>query len=119
MLRNVVKKNDSGPYHPSLDQDMYHEKIAVTIIKHNYSSLFAENDINREIHILLNPNVKPISRNIAKSNVLKIYKREKENLRCALELVPGRICLTSDLWKSSTLDKYMVLIAQYIDANWE
>ena len=72
------KKNDSGPYHPPLDQDMYREKIAMTIIKHNYSSSFAENDINREIHILLNPNVKPISRNTAELDVLKIYKREKE-----------------------------------------
>ena len=52
----------------------------MTIIKHNYSSSFAENDINREIHILLNPNVKPISRNTAELDVLKIYKREKEIL---------------------------------------
>ena len=95
------------------------KKITMAIIRHNYLFSFVEHKINREIHILLNPDVKPICRNIAKSNVLKIYKREKENLRCALELVPGRICLTSDLWKSSILDKYMVLIAQYIDANWE
>ena len=75
------QENDSGPYHPPLDQDMYHEKIAMAIIRHNYSFSFAEHKINREIHILLNPNVKPISGNIAKSNVLKIYKREKENLK--------------------------------------
>ena len=90
MLRNVIKKNDSGPYHPPLDQDMYREKIAMKIIKHNYSSSFAENDTNREIHILLNPNVKPISRNTVELDVLKIYKREKENLSRALELVPGQ-----------------------------
>ena len=90
---------------------MYREKIAMAIIKHNYSFLFTKHEINREIHILLNPDVKPISQNTAKSNVLKIYKRKKENLRHALELVPSRICLTSDLWKSSTVNEYMVLIA--------
>ena len=105
------QENDSGPYHPPLDQDMYREKIAMAIIKHNYSFSFAKHEINREIRILLNPDVKPISQNTAKSNVLKIYKRKKENLRHALELVPSRICLTSDLWKSSTVNEYMVLIA--------
>jgi len=90
---------------------MNREKIAMAIIKHNYSFSFAKHEINREIHILLNPDVKPISKNTAKSNVLKIYKRKNENLRRALELVPSRICLTSDLWKSSTTNEYMVITA--------
>ena len=91
----------------------------MAIIRHNYSFSFVEHKINREIHILLNPDVKPICRNTTKSDILKIYKRERENLKCALELVPGKIFLTLDLWKSSTMDEYMVLTAHYIDANWE
>ncbi|XP_030970702.1 zinc finger BED domain-containing protein RICESLEEPER 2-like [Quercus lobata] len=122
-LRRHAKKchqeNDSVPCRPPLDQDMYCEKIAMAIIRHNYSISFAEHEVNRELHIFLNPDVKPICRNTAKSDVLKIYKRERENLKRALELVPGKICLTSDLWKSSTTDEYMVLTAHYIDANWE
>ena len=75
---------------------MYREKIAMAIIRHNYSFSSTKHEINEEIHILLNPNVKLISRNTAKSYVLKIYKRERENLKRALESVPGKICLTSD-----------------------
>ena len=98
---------------------MYREKITMAIIRHNYSFSFAEHEVNRKLHIFLNPDVKPICRNTAKSDVLKIYKRERENLKRALESVPGKICLTSDLWKSSTTDEYMVLTAHYIDTNWE
>ncbi|KAK4568458.1 hypothetical protein RGQ29_004027 [Quercus rubra] len=113
------QENDSVSYHPPLDQDMYREKIVMAIIRHNYSFSFTEHEVNRELHIFLNPDVKPICRNTTKSDVLKIYKREIENLKRALELVPGKIYLTSDLWKSSTIDEYMVLTAHYIDANWE
>ncbi|KAL4632156.1 hypothetical protein ACB092_04G031900 [Castanea dentata] len=101
------QENDSVPYLPSLDQDMYREKIAMAIIRHNYLFSFAEHEVNRELHIFLNPNVKPICRNTTKSDVMKIYKRERENLKRALEL------------KSSTMDEYMVLITHCIDANWE
>ena len=85
------QENDSVSYRPPLNQDMYREKIAMAIIRHNYSFSFAEHDVNRELHIFLNPDVKPICRNTAKSDVLKIYKRERENLKRALELVPGKI----------------------------
>ncbi|KAK9983920.1 hypothetical protein SO802_033445 [Lithocarpus litseifolius] len=91
----------------------------MAIIRHNYSFSFTEHEVNREINIFLNPDVKPTCRNTAKSDVLKIYKRERENLKRALKLVPVKICLTSYLWKSSTTDEYMVLIAHYIDVNWK
>ncbi|KAL0008586.1 hypothetical protein SO802_010088 [Lithocarpus litseifolius] len=80
--RRCHQENDSGRYPPPLDQDMYREKIAMAIIKHNYSFSFAKHEINREIHILLNPDVKPISKNTAKSNVLKINKRKKKSQMC-------------------------------------
>ena len=62
------------------------------IIRHNYSFSFVEHEVNREIHNSLNLDVKSICRNTAKLDVLKIYKRERENLICALELVLGKIC---------------------------
>ena len=52
------------------------------IIRHNYSFSFAEHEVNRELHIFLNPDVKPICRNTAKSDVLKIYKRERKSQMC-------------------------------------
>ena len=85
-LRHHAKKchqeNDSVPYRPPLDQDMYREKIAMAIIKHNNSFSFAEHEVNRELHIFLNHDVKPICRNTTKSDVLKIYKRERKSQTC-------------------------------------
>ena len=73
---------------------------------------------NRYLHYFLNPQVKSISRNTAKSDVLMVYEKEKEILKFVLESIPSRICLTSDLWSFVTTDGYLALTAHYIDNDW-
>ena len=101
-----------------LDQATYREMVALAIIRHNYPFSFAEHENNRLLHCYLNPDVKTICRNIAKSDVIKIYRREKENLKHDLKSITGRFCLTSDLWFSPNTDEYMVLTAHYVDEHW-
>ncbi|KAF7146729.1 hypothetical protein RHSIM_Rhsim04G0248700 [Rhododendron simsii] len=98
--------------------EIYRELLAKAIVDHNYSFSFVEHASNRRLHAYLNRDVKFISRNTAKSIVGKMYQREKESLKHALELIPSKICLTSDLWSSITSDEYMVLTAHYVDENW-
>mgnify|MGYP004708979487 CR=1 FL=1 len=101
-----------------LDQHMYREKIAVAIIKHNYPFEFVEHEGIQDLHNFLCEEAKPVSRNTIKADVVRMYLREKETLKHALENVKSRICLTFDLWSSSTTDGYLALTAHYIDENW-
>lgn len=48
----------------------------------------------------LNPDVKFVSRNMTRSDVIKFFAREKEKLKCFLESFPGRVAFTSDCWTS-------------------
>jgi hypothetical protein len=125
LLRHVkkcskrVNNDDETVYHHRpLDQEMYNEMIALAIIRHNYPFLFAKHENNRFIYVFLNPDVKPVSRKIAKQDVLRIYKRENESLKFALESISRRFCLTSNLWSSSTTNQYMVVTAHFVDENW-
>ncbi|KAA8534088.1 hypothetical protein F0562_031719 [Nyssa sinensis] len=72
----------------------------------------------RNLHSFLNPTVKPITRNTAKYDVLKLYKRERDKLKHVIESIPSRICLTSDLWSSIATDGYLALTAHSVDENW-
>ncbi|KAJ0477257.1 putative transcription factor/ chromatin remodeling BED-type(Zn) family [Helianthus annuus] len=101
-----------------LDQVMYREKLAYSIIKHNYPFSYVEHEATRDLLEFLNADVTPITRNTAEADVLKIYDREKTNLKEKLQKVTSRICLTTDLWSSITSDRYMALTAHYIDDNW-
>ena len=101
-----------------LDQAMNKEMVALAIISHNYPFSFAEHENNRLLHCYLNLDVKTIFRNTAKSDVIKIYMREKENLKHDLKSITGRFCLSLDLWSSPNTDEYMVLTAHYVDEHW-
>ncbi|KAM0070844.1 putative transcription factor/ chromatin remodeling BED-type(Zn) family [Helianthus debilis subsp. tardiflorus] len=68
-----------------LDQAMYREKLAYSIIKHNYPFSYVEHEATRDLFKFLNPGVTPITRNTAEADVLKIYDREKTNLKEKLQ----------------------------------
>ncbi|XP_031280216.1 zinc finger BED domain-containing protein RICESLEEPER 2-like [Pistacia vera] len=102
-----------------ISQEIYHEKMTIGSIKHNYPYLIMKHEGIRDVHIYLNHEVKPYTRNTAKADCLKIYYREKEKIKLALERVSGTICLTSDIWSSCTTDGHISLTAHYVDENWE
>ena len=77
-----------------LDQATYREMVALAIIRHNYPFSFAKHENNRLLHCYLNPDVKTICRNTTKLDVIKIYRREKENLKHDLKSITGRFCFS-------------------------
>ena len=77
-----------------LDQAMNREMVALAIISHNYPFSFAKHENNRLLHCYLNLDVKTIFRNTAKSDVIKIYMREMENLKHDLKSITGRFCFS-------------------------
>ena len=124
MLRHISSHNKgetdeciSQRYRP-LDQDKYREMMSMAVIKHNYPFSFVEHEGIVDLHRFLNPDVKPITRNTVKSDILKLYQSEMEKLKKELESAPSKICLTSDLWSSLATDGYLALTAYYVDANW-
>ncbi|XP_057981190.1 zinc finger BED domain-containing protein RICESLEEPER 3-like [Malania oleifera] len=101
-----------------IEQDVYREKMAIAVIKHCYPFSWVEHEGNRDVHKYLNPDVKPIARNTAKADVLKIHKREKEKLKLTLQSAFGRVCLTSDCWSSPTTEGYLCITVHFVDENW-
>lgn len=86
----------------------------MSILKHNYPFSFVEHQGNKDIHLYLNPTVRTISRNTVKSDILKMYDREKEYLKNELSVISSRVCLTSDMWTSLASIGYMCLTAHYV-----
>ena len=100
-----------------ITQEEFREMLAEAIIKHNLPFSFVEYEGIRKIFSYLNSDVKHISRNTSKADILKLYKKEKDDVKNKLKSIPGRICLTSDLWTSITNEGYICLTAHYVDEN--
>ena len=73
----------------------------------------------RKVFSYLNSDVKHVSKNTSKTDVLKLYKKEKDDVKNKLKSIPSKICLTLDLWTSVTSEGYICLTTHYVDENWE
>ncbi|XP_010435359.1 PREDICTED: zinc finger BED domain-containing protein DAYSLEEPER-like [Camelina sativa] len=100
-----------------LDMMVFREMIGLAIIEHDLPYSFVEYKRIREAFQYANSNIEFWSRNTAAADCLKIYEKEKLKLRKMLDEVPGRFCLTTDLWRAITIEGYMCLTAHYIDSG--
>jgi hypothetical protein len=89
----------------------YRELLVGTIIKHDLPFSYVEYDGVREMHRYLRSDVPLISRNTANADLIKMHMLEKQKVKSLLNVCPGRISLTSDLWTSLTTDGYICLTA--------
>ena len=120
LKRNEVKEDgeeEGRVLQNKMTQENFREMLAEAIIKHNLPFSFVEYEGIRKVFSYLNSNVKHIFRNTSKIDVLKLYKKEKDDVKNKLKSVPGRICLTSDLWTSVTSERYICLTVHYVDEN--
>ena len=102
-----------------ISQEEFHEMLVEAIVKHNLPFTFVEYEGIRKIFTYLNPDVKHISKNTTKADIIKFYMKEKDYIKNKLKITFGRICLTLDLWTSITSEGYTCLTTHYVNDNWE
>nr|XP_027091824.1 zinc finger BED domain-containing protein DAYSLEEPER-like [Coffea arabica] len=118
-LSNCNKRGQSDFEERSpIDQGIYREKMGIAIVKHNHPYRLVEQEGIRDLCIYLNSDALPISRNTIKTDIEKMYKREKETVKTELNSISSRICLTADLWTSIATDGYLALTAHFVDEDW-
>jgi hypothetical protein len=96
----------------------YRELLIAAIVKHELPFSFVEYDGIREMIRYCHKDVPLISRNTAKADLVKMYLLEKQKVKSFLNVCPGRISLTSDMWTSLKTDGYICLTAHFIDKDW-
>ncbi|CAB4263761.1 unnamed protein product [Prunus armeniaca] len=86
------------------DPMKFRELLVMAIIMQDLPFQFVEYAGIRQLFNYVCADIKLVSHNTAKADVLSLYNREKAKLKEILGSVPGRVCLTSDLWTSITTD---------------
>ena len=106
------------PGHIGFDQAIAKELIAKMIMVHEYSFRMIEHEWFNIVLRYLNPPYQSMGRKAIRAECMRVYKREKLNLKVALQDV-DYISLTTDLWTSNQTIAYMCVVAHYIDADWK
>lgn len=99
----------------NFDPEYFRELLCRVVVMHDLHFRFVEYEGIRDIFEYLKWDVKMVSRNTLKDDVLKLYESEKTKLKPWLAKVPGRLSLTSDCWSSITTDGYISLTCHFID----
>ncbi|MQL89083.1 hypothetical protein Taro_021660 [Colocasia esculenta] len=100
------------------DNEKSREDFAKMVILHQYPFAMIEHAIFRPFLKNVQPELQLLSRNIVKSDCIKLYTKEKEKVLFSLESLSCRVSLTLDMWTSIGNDGYMCLTCHYIDNDW-
>ncbi|CAL9012312.1 unnamed protein product [Prunus brigantina] len=80
---------------------------------------FAENRcFERFVQVALQPEFKKVSRNTNRSDVVKLYDKEKKKLMNVFSTLKGFIAVTSNMWDGGNNLPFICVTAHYIDENW-
>ncbi|XP_050901621.1 zinc finger BED domain-containing protein RICESLEEPER 2-like [Lathyrus oleraceus] len=96
---------------------VFEERVRL-IIKRNLPFKFAEFEELTYWLQYLNLYYIPITRNTAKTDIVRIYKREKEKIKIE-DQHSCKISLTYDLWTLINIEGYITLNAHYVDKKWK
>ncbi|KAL6142841.1 hypothetical protein ACLB2K_061117 [Fragaria x ananassa] len=122
-LMVVAETNESGDTSIEkfkFDQERSRMDFAKMVIKHNYSFSMAEHEYFEIFLNHLQPSFKLVCRNTVRSDILKVHKKEKEQMCNFFERYPGRVSLTTDIWTSDHQDiGYICLTSHFIGEDWE
>ncbi|KAM6543287.1 hypothetical protein CsatB_007734 [Cannabis sativa] len=112
--------NPSATASPSVtfnfDPNLRRIKLAQMIVKHKYPLSTVEHSGFIEYSSTLCPIFKMVSRNTVRSDIMKMYKPEKEKCRKNLEKSRRKIAITIDMWTANHQKRgYMAVTAHFIN----
>ncbi|KAK9714571.1 hypothetical protein RND81_06G104300 [Saponaria officinalis] len=104
---------------PSANLDEVLRAICVYVVAGSHPFLTCEEPRFRFMMSVTCPQFKNVSRHTLKRDAIKYYNEERRVVEEELQNAPGRICFTTDNWRSDhTHDEYMCITGHWVDSNW-
>lgn len=101
------------------DQEHCCEELAKMIAMEEYPLHMVENPAFTAFVQGLQPRFKVPSFSALESEILAIYRREKQNLRQLVGGISSRVSLTVGLWTTAQTLGYVCLTGHFIDGDWK
>nr|KJB64716.1 hypothetical protein B456_010G061600 [Gossypium raimondii] len=111
-------RSPSSPFIP-FDQDRCRHEIARMIIMHEYPLHIVEHPGFIAFVQNLQPQFDKMSFNTVQGDCVATYLREKQSLMNFIEGIPGRFCLTLDMWSSNQTLGYVFITGHFVDSDWK
>ncbi|XP_068483967.1 zinc finger BED domain-containing protein DAYSLEEPER isoform X2 [Phaseolus vulgaris] len=118
---NTPKKRYRTPSTPYVifDQDQCRHEIARMIIMHDYPLHMVEHPGFVAFVQNLQPQFNMVTFNSIQGDCVAAYLIEKHHLLKYIVGLPGRVCLTLDVWTSSQSLGYVFITGYFVDHDWK
>ncbi|XP_019189585.1 PREDICTED: zinc finger BED domain-containing protein DAYSLEEPER-like isoform X2 [Ipomoea nil] len=103
----------------AFDPDRCRHEISRMIIMHEYPLHMVEHPGFVAFVRNLQPRFDMVSFNTVQGDCVATYLREKQSIQKVIEGMPGRICLTLDMWSSCLKVGYVFITGQFLDSEWK
>ncbi|XP_027361104.1 zinc finger BED domain-containing protein DAYSLEEPER-like isoform X2 [Abrus precatorius] len=120
-VSDAPKRRYRSPSTPFIifDQDQCRHEIARMIIMHDYPLHMVEHPGFVAFVQNLQPQFKMVTFNTVQGDCVATYLMEKQSLLKYVEGLPGRVCLTLDIWTSSQSLGYIYITGHFVDHDWK
>ncbi|XP_048334044.2 zinc finger BED domain-containing protein DAYSLEEPER [Ziziphus jujuba] len=117
----MPKRRYRTPNLPNImfDADRCRHEIARMIIMHDYPLHMVEHPGFLAFVQNLQPRFNMVSFNTVQGDCVATYLMEKQNLIKFIDGIPGRFCLTLDMWTSSQSVGFVFITGHFIDSDWK
>jgi len=102
-----------------IDQDHCLHEIAMMIIMHHYPLHMVEHPGFVAFVQNLQPQFNMLTFNTIQGDCVATFLSEKQNLQRYFEGLPGRFCLTLDMWTSNQSVGYVFITGHFVDNDWK
>ena len=117
-LQEVSKGSSNSLVGVHFDVELCRHALARMIIVDELPFSFVENEGFRHFMSVAQPRLPLPGRMEISRDCLSLYTSEKHKLRNVFTKNKQSVCLTTDAWTSVQNINYMVLIAHFIDQDW-
>ena len=118
---SAPKRRYRSPNTPYIifDQDRCRHEIARMIIMHDYPLHMVEHPGFVAFVQNLQPQFNMVTFNTVQGDCVATYLMEKQCVMKYFEGLPGRLCLTLDVWTSSQSVGYVFITGHFVDSDWK
>ncbi|GJR67155.1 zinc finger BED domain-containing protein DAYSLEEPER-like protein [Tanacetum coccineum] len=102
----------------AFDSERCRHEIARMIILHDYPLHMVEHKGFMTFFHNLQPKFNMVDFNTAQGDCVATYLSERSTIENLIARMPGRICLTLDLWNSNNTTGYVFITGSFIDSEW-
>ncbi|KAJ1694821.1 hypothetical protein LUZ63_011519 [Rhynchospora breviuscula] len=101
------------------DDAAFKDNLTRVIVQHEYKYELLEEDGMKKILTTICPDLKFLDTGTVKSDVVKLYEKERKKVLLLFEKLARRVSLSIDLWTNVKTEEYICVTAHYIDRDWK